>query len=80
MCVLFYSLFVCIYAYANVYFKTQNYKIKQKCNRNCGSAFESGASGLPYYCTSICVRSGCTCRASCVDSKPKKKSLENLFI
>jgi len=35
---------------------------------NCGSA-----SGLPYYCTSTCARSGCTLRASCVDSKPKKK-------
>jgi len=22
---------------------------------HCGSAFEPGASGLPYYCTSICV-------------------------
>ena len=27
---------------------------------NCGSAFEPGASGLPYYCTSICARSCCT--------------------
>jgi len=34
---------------------------------------EPGASGLPYYCTSICVRFGCTRLASCVDSKPKKK-------
>ena len=33
----------------------------------------SSASGLPHYCTSICVRFGCTQRASCVDSKPKKK-------
>jgi len=24
---------------------------------HCGSAFEPGASGLTYYCTSICVRS-----------------------
>jgi len=37
-----------------------------------GSAFEPGASGLPYYCTSICVRSCCTWRASCVDPKTKK--------
>ena len=37
---------------------------------HCGSAFEPGASGLPYYCTSTCARSGCTRRASCVDSKP----------
>ena len=42
----------------------------------CGSAFEPGASGLPYYCTSICVRSWCTWRASCVDSKPYKKKLQ----
>jgi len=33
------------------------------------SAFEPGASGLPYYCTSICVRSWCKWRASCVDAK-----------
>ena len=39
---------------------------------NCGSTFEPGASGLPYYCTSICVRFGCTRRAGCVDSKKKK--------
>jgi len=95
MCVLFYSSFVCISAYANVYFKTtiikQNIKIiiiagvpssqalpgylitappcvcvpavigvlavwiqnKTQKKKNCGSAFEPGASGLPYYCTSI---------------------------
>jgi len=41
---------------------------------HCGSAFEPGASGLPYYCTSICVRSCCNWRASYVDSKPKKKN------
>jgi len=35
---------------------------------NCGSAFEPDASGLPYYCTSICARSCCTWRANCVDS------------
>jgi len=31
---------------------------------HCASAFEPGASGLPYHCTSICVRSWCNCRAS----------------
>jgi len=31
------------------------------------------SSGLPYNCTSICVRASCTQRASCVDSKPKAK-------
>jgi len=39
---------------------------------HCGSAFEPGTSGLPYYCTSICVRSWCNWRASCVDSKKEK--------
>jgi len=33
----------------------------------------TGSQALPYYCTSICVRSCCNWRASCVDSKPKKK-------
>jgi len=36
---------------------------------HCGSAFEPGASGLPYYCTSICACSCGTWRASSVDSK-----------
>jgi len=49
----------------------------QTCDMNCGSAFEPGASGLPYSCTSICVRSWCNWRASCVDSKPKKKCVRN---
>jgi len=35
---------------------------------------EPGASGLPYYCTTICVRSCCNWRASCVDSTIKKKT------
>jgi len=40
---------------------------------HCRSAFELGTSGLPYYCTSICVRSWCNWRAtsSCVDSTTK---------
>jgi len=46
MCVLFYfylvSLHVCAYAF--------------KSRVHCGSALEPGASGLPYYCTFICVR------------------------
>ena len=50
----------------------QQSKNKHKNNTNCGSAFEPGASGLDYYCTSICLRSGCTRRANCVDSNPKK--------
>jgi len=36
--------------------------------RECRSIWP-GASGLPYYCTSICVRFGCTRLATCVDWK-----------
>ena len=46
---------------------------KTKSKVNCKSAFEPGASGLLYYCTSICVHSCCNWHASCVDSKPKKQ-------
>ena len=63
MCILFY---VCI-IWLHVYVFAIHSMVQ------CGSAFEPGASGLPYYCTSICVRSCCTWRASCVDSKPKYK-------
>jgi len=64
MCILFYfslvRLYVCAFAIHSML--------------HCGSAFEPGTSGLPYYCTSTCSRSGCTRCASCVDSEPKKKS------
>jgi len=64
-------------AYANVYFETISECIRQiniqRSEVHCGSAFEPGASGLPYYCTSTCACSGCTRRASCVDSKQKTK-------
>jgi len=63
MCILLYFSFIRLHVCAFV--------IRSKVH--CGSAFEPGASGLPYYCTSICVRSCCTCRASCVDLKPKNK-------
>jgi len=43
---------------------------------HCVSAFAPGASGLPYYCASICARFCCTWRASSVDSKPKTKKKE----
>jgi len=46
----------------------------------CGKALEQGASGLSYYCTSTCARSCCTQRASCVDSKPKKKNIKKHYI
>jgi len=57
---LFYSLFVCISAYANVYFKTTCKRIRQinihRYEVHCGSAFEPGGSGLPYYYTPpVCV-------------------------
>jgi len=44
---------------------------------HCVSAYEPGASGLPYSCPSFCVRSRCYWRANCqcVDSNPKKKKL-----
>ena len=41
---------------------------------HCGSTFDPGASGLLYYCTSICVRVGCTRYANCVDSQQDSKS------
>jgi len=53
--------------------QNNNHKTKHKNDNNCGSAFEVGASGLPYYCVSICVRSWYNWRANCVDSKPKKE-------
>jgi len=66
-----------------VYLRMQMLTSKQQSNNkalnntNCGSAFEPGASGLPYYCASICVpsyvRSWCNWRASSMDSKLKKK-------
>jgi len=53
--VLFYSKFVCMSANANVYFKTIRKRIRQinihRAEVHCGSAFEQGGSGLPYYCT-----------------------------
>jgi len=46
MCVLFYFSFVCLHVCA--------YAFKFKVH--CGSAFEPGVSGLPYYCTPpVCV-------------------------
>jgi len=46
MCVLFYFSFECLHVCA--------YAFKFKVH--CGSAFESGASRLPYYCTPpVCV-------------------------
>jgi len=66
-------LYICI---CECLLQNNNHTTKHKNNTNCGSAFEPGASGLPYYCTSIYVRSGCTRGASCVDSKTKKTYTE----
>jgi len=74
MCMMFSILFIWIHVYAfAIHFMV-----------HCGSTFEPGASWLPYYCTSICVRSWCNWRASCADStttkkdsKPKKDCLED---
>jgi len=59
-----------LFLYMYVRMASSNTK-KKKSEVQCGSAFEPGASGLPYYST--CVRSWCNWRASCVGSKPKKK-------
>jgi hypothetical protein len=70
---LIFCLYICV---CECLLYNNNHKTRHKNNTNCGSAFEPGASGLPYYCTSICVRFGCTRRArraSCADSKPTKK-------
>ena len=65
MCILFFSSFVCISAYANVYFQTtiikQNIKKKNffltvyivKGPLREGRSIRSGASGLPYYCAPL---------------------------
>ena len=50
-------------------FQNNNHQTKHKNDTNCGSAFEPGASGLPYYCASICVCPCCDWRANSVDSK-----------
>jgi len=75
MCVLFYS-YICV---CECLLQNINCKTKHKNNTNCGSALEPGASGLPYYCTSICVRFGCTRLARCVDSKPNKKKTSFVY-
>ena len=62
-CILFYVSFIWLHVYVfAIHFMV-----------HCGSAFEPGASGLPYYCTSICVRSWCNWRASLWIRNPKKK-------
>ena len=72
--VCFFLFIVCSYiCVSKCLLQKNNHKTKHKNNTNCGSAFEPGASGLPYYCTSICVRFGCTRLASCIDSTQQKR-------
>jgi len=76
----FCSFFVCLYiCVCECLLQNNNHKTKHNTNTNCGSAFEPGASGLPYYCTSICVRSCCTWRASSVNFKPTKQKSSALL-
>jgi len=63
-------LYICV---CECLLQNNNHKRTHKNNTNCVSAFEPGASGLPYYFASICVRSCYNWCASSVDSKPKKK-------
>jgi len=72
--VCFVFFIVCLYmCICECLLLNNNHQTKHKNNTNCGSAFELGASVLPYYCTSICVRSWCNWRASSVDLKKTKE-------
>jgi len=65
MCIMFHVVLIWIHVYVfAIHFMV-----------HCRSAFEPGASGLPYCCTSICVRSCCNWRARCVDSTTTKKTI-----
>jgi len=71
MCVLHpFSVFLHVYSVLFLFYSTTCVWV---CTHiYCGNPFEPGASRLPYYCTSICVRSWCNLPASCVDSKTKQ--------
>jgi len=69
MCILFYVSFIWLHVYA--------FSIHPLVH--CGSAFEPGASGRPYYCTSICVYSWCNWHASLrIPDQTKKKTYTTL--
>jgi len=72
VCVLLFIVCLCICICERLLENSKN-KTKHKNNTNCGSAFEPGASGLPYYCTSICVRFGLLCALAVWIQNPKKK-------
>jgi len=63
-------LYICV---CECLLQNNNHKTKHKNNTNCGSAFEPGASRLPYYCAFICVRSWCNWRASLLIPNQKNK-------
>jgi len=76
MCVLFYSSFVYISAYANVYFQTifNQHSCVWGPLRECRS-IRSGASGLPYYCAPlVCVSEVIELLAVWRHNKPKTKN------
>jgi len=75
MCVLFYSSFVCVSAYANVYFQTTDnqHSCVRGPLRECRS-IRSGASGLSYYCTPlVCISVLIGLLAVWRHNKPKTK-------
>ena len=56
--VYFVLFIVCVYiCVCECVLENNNHKTKHKNGTNCGSTFEPGASGLPYYCASIFVHS-----------------------
>ena len=75
--VCFVLFIVCLYiCVCECLLQNNNHKTKYKDTTTSGSAFEPGGSGLPYCCTTICVRSWCTWRASCVAKTKTKKNQE----
>ena len=76
--VCFVLFIVCLYiCVCECLLQNNNHKTKYKDTTTSGSAFEPGGSGLPYRCTTICVRSWCTWRASCVAKQKQKKTKTN---
>ena len=75
MCVLFYSSFVCISAYANVYFQTTIIKQNIKLILIAGVP---SSQALPGFLITA-PPSACVPAASCVDSKKKKKESARLL-
>jgi len=82
MCVLFYSSFVCISAFANVSFQTtlNQHSCVRGPLRECGS-IQSGASGLPYYCAPLaCVSEVIESLAVWRHNIPKTKMVDQISL